>query len=115
MPPEELPPVGETLWAGFEAHAESWLDPPFCESFFDIFFEIYDLTEGAYPITRVILTLDGDIGHDSGSISEGYYSGSVGGEAECGQTIEIELVAMNLAGQSVIITESMTMPTPELQ
>ena len=89
-----------------------WYDPPFCESFFDVFFEVEELTGGIYPITRVILYLDGDIRHDSGSISEGYYADSVSGDAECGDTIEIELVAMNLAGQTATINELMTMPTP---
>ena len=70
------------------------------------------MTQGLYPITEVVLTLDGDVWHDSGPITESYYSDSVGGGAECGETIEVELVAMNLAGQSVVITESMTMPIP---
>jgi hypothetical protein len=112
-PEPELPLVEETLAAYLEWHAESYYEPPFCDSFFDVFFEVEDLTQGLYPITEVVLTLDGDVWHDSGPISEGYYSDSVGGGAECGETIEIELVAMNLAGQSVVITESMTMPTPE--
>ena len=112
-PEPELPPVEETLAAHLEGHAESFYEPPFCDSFFDVFFEVEDLTQGLYPITEVVLTLDGDVWHDSGPITEGYYSDSVGGGAECGETIDIELVAMNLAGQSVVITESMTMPTPK--
>ena len=58
---------------------KSWLDPPFCKGFFDVFFEVEDLTGGIYPITELVLTLDEDIWHDSGNISEIYYSGSVDG------------------------------------
>jgi len=112
-PEPELPPVEETLTAHLECHAESYYEPPFCDSFFDVSFEVEDLTQGLYPITEVVLTLDGDVRHDSGPISEGYYSDSVNDGADCGETIDIELVAMNLAGQSVVVTDSMTMPTPK--
>jgi PKD repeat protein len=105
-----VPPVEETLWAGFESHAESWLDPPFCESFFDVFFEVEDLTGGIYPIIEVVLRIDGDVWHDSENISEIYYSGLVDGPAYCGEIKEIELVAMNLIGQSLVVTDSITMP-----
>ena len=108
----EIPPVTETLYAYLEWHAESWYDPPFCESFFDVYFEAEDLSGGIYPVTRVILYVDGDIWHDTGNISTGYYDGSVSGDALCGDTIEIELVAMNLAGQTLTVSDTMTMPTP---
>ena len=61
---------------------KSWLDPLFCKSFFDAFFEVEDLTGGICPVTEVVLTLDGDIRHDLGDISEIYYSGSVDGGAK---------------------------------
>jgi hypothetical protein len=87
-------------------------DPPYCDSFFDVFFEVEDLTSGTYPVTRVILYINGVIQHDTGTVSTTYYSNSVGGGAECGETIALHLVGMNDIGQTVTVNETMTMPTP---
>lgn len=111
--PPQIPPVEQTLRASFETHAESWYDPPFCDSFFDVFFEVEDLTGGDYPVTSVILRIDGVVRYDWGSsIGEVYRSGSVHGEAGCGETVEIELVAMNLVGQTLIVPGEITTPIP---
>ena len=105
------PPVGDVLSAGLEWYAECICDEFGCDSFFDIFFEVQDLTLGDYPVTSVILRIDGVIWHDWESIGEVYHSGSVHREADCGQTIHIELVAMNLVSvEPLIVTGSFTTP-----
>jgi len=57
--------------------------------------------------------VDGYVWYTWESIGEVYHSGSVSGEADCGQSIEVELVAMNLVSvEPLIVTGSFTTPIP---
>jgi hypothetical protein len=109
VPPEIEPE--DVLYAGFEAHAECTFDPECVGCIVTIFFWAEDISSGGiYPVTNVILRLDGMPWFDSGPISTGYYENIVELQAYCGETIEIELVAMNLIGLEAIATDSITTP-----
>lgn len=110
--PEVEPPAEEVLYAGFEASAESVLHEPWCTSTLSIFFEAQDLTGGAYPVTEVILKVNGEVWYDSGTISTVLYQDSVSEEVGCGETFHIELRATNENGQTVTSTGSITTPVP---
>ncbi|MBA7699564.1 hypothetical protein ES703_108262 [subsurface metagenome] len=111
---EELPPAETVLYAGFEAYAECIRDQWGCYCDVTIFFWAEDLTGGDYPVTNVVLNINGVPWFNSGSISTGYYENFVGMEADCGETIEIEIRAMNLVGLEVIGTDFFTTPVPPL-
>jgi len=70
-----------------------------------------NLTGDIYPVTTVILRLNGVGVFNSGSISTAYFDHIVEREAYCGETIEIELIAMNLIGLEAIVTETIVTPT----
>ena len=111
IPPEIEPE--EVLYIGFEAHAEcNYMELECLGCIVTIFFWAEDISTGdIYPVTNVILRLDGGLWSDSGAISTGYYENMVELQADCGQTIEIELVAMNLIGLEAIATDSITTPS----
>jgi PKD repeat protein len=109
--PEE-PPVEEVLYASFEAYAECTRDQWGCYCDVTIFFWAEDIsTGGDYPVTSVILYING-VPFDSGPIYTGYYENFIGMEAGCGETIEIEIRAMNLVGMEVVGTDFFTTPIP---
>ena len=110
VPPEIEPE--DVLYAGFEAHAECTFIPECAGCIVTIFFWAEDISSGGiYPVTNVVLRLDGGPWFDSGPISTGYFENMVELQAGCGQTIEIELVAMNLIGLEAIATDSITTPS----
>ena len=115
--PSPPPPVAEdVLSVGWDAT---------CECFFTIYdseyecdgctvtidFRAEDISSGGnYPVTDVVLKLDGAVAYDSGSISTGYFQHThLYEEAWCGDTIEIEVIATNSIGQ-VIAYGSLTCP-----
>jgi PKD repeat protein len=110
--PPEIPPE-EVLYVGFEAHAECSFDHLECLGcLVTIFFWAEDISSGdIYPVTNVILRLNGVGVFNSGTISTAYFDHIVEREAGCGETIEIELVAMNLIGLEAIATDSITTPS----
>ena len=59
----------------------------------------------------MILYIDGVPWFDSGPISTDYYENVVGMQAFCGETINIELVAMNLVGLTVNVPKTITTPS----
>jgi hypothetical protein len=63
------------------------------------------------PITDVVLRLDGVPWFESGPVSAGYFEDMVELEADCGQTIEIEVIAMNLDGMEATAADSFTTPS----
>ncbi|UCC90177.1 MAG: hypothetical protein JSW24_03270, partial [Dehalococcoidia bacterium] len=110
--PPEIPPE-EVLYAGFEAHVEcSYVDWECLYCILTIFFEAEDISTGdVYPVTNVILRLNGVDVFNSGPMSTAYFDHIVEREAGCGETIEIELIAMNLIGLEAIATDSITTPS----
>lgn len=59
----------------------------------------------------MILKIDGVESYNSGSISENLFEYEYEFEAGCGQTIQVEVVAMNLIGLEAIAADSMTTPS----
>ncbi len=107
------PEPQEVLSAGFEYDADCIWDELGCDCYVIIDFWAEDISSlGDYPVTRVILYIDG-VPFDSGDIYTDYYWDSVEIEAFCGQTIHIEIVAMNLVGLTVTGDEYFTTPTPK--
>jgi len=62
-------------------------------------------------VTSVILRLDGVPVYNSGPISEDFFEYDYEFPAGCGQTIQIEVVAMNLIGLEAIAADSFTTPS----
>jgi len=86
---------GSILHVAFEASAESILDEFGCHSSLSISFEGWDLTEGAHLVTNVAIIVNGEVWHDSGSISTVFYQSSVEWQVGCGETFNIEVMAPN--------------------
>ena len=76
-------------------------------------FEGKDLTGGDYLVTNVKLKVNGGLWHNSGSISTVHDHNYVEHEVGCGETSDIEVIATNEHGQTVIATGSITTPVPE--
>jgi hypothetical protein len=102
----------EVLIAGLEASAQSIRDESGCRSTLTISFSGQDITGGSYPVTNVVLIVNGQVWHDSGSISTGYYQNSVSKGVGCGETFNIEVTATNAIGLSATATKPITTPSP---
>jgi hypothetical protein len=60
----------------------------------------------------VSLWLDGELEYNSGPISTGYFEHTYPyEEAWCGDTIQIEVIAMNLIGLEAVAADSFTTPS----
>jgi hypothetical protein len=89
-----------------------WRDPYTCESFFDVYVGVVDLTGGTYPVTYVGLYVDGSLYHSwetSDVVVERHVSDI---PADCGETIDLELVAMNLVSVEPITVDTASFTTP---
>ena len=76
-----------------------------------IFFYAQDLTQGTYPVTYVALYINGGL-FDSWQMSTTYFEQDIDlPGVGCGETIEVELVAMNLIGLEVHPSKTITTPT----
>lgn len=111
-PTETLPPTTQVLRADASANAESLRDQSGCSSTLTISYNAQDLTAGSYPVTKVVLTVNGQPWHDSGTISQVTYQNAVTKQVGCGQTFSIQVTATNESGQMVIVPGSITTPTP---
>lgn len=111
-PTETLPPTKEVLRAEASANAKSLRDEKGCSSTLTISYSAQDLTGGSYPVIKVVLTVNGQVWHDSGTISTASYQNSVSKEVGCGQTFNIQVTATNKSGQMVIVPGSITTPIP---
>jgi len=119
------PDVEDVLQVGWEAT---------CECFFTTYDSQYECdgctvtidfwaedisSGGSYPVTNVVLMADGDdpllgpaLWYDSGSISTEFFEHVYEfGEAWCGETIEIEVIATNSIGLEAIADGSLTCPS----
>jgi len=106
------PPAEEVLYAFFEAGAEC-ISNELCSCWLTISFGAQDLTGGDYPVTSVVLVVNGDEWHDSEAISTVLYQNDVGREAGCGETFYIEVTAENAYGLTVTASGDFTTPSPE--
>lgn len=111
-PTETLPPTTEVLRAEVHASTESFRNESGCRSTLTISYGAQDLTAGSYPVINVVLTVNGETWHDSGTISTVSYQNSVSREVGCGQTFNIQVAATNKNGQTVIVPGSITTPVP---
>ncbi len=102
----------EVLQASLEAGARSIRDELGCRSTLTISFAGLDLTGGSYPVTNVVLKVNGTVWHDSGSISTTHYQNSVSREVGCGETFAIEVTVTNQIGVTTTATKSITTPIP---
>ena len=102
----------EVLIAGLEASAQSIRDELGCRSTLTISFTGQDITGGSYPVTNVVLIVNGQVWHDSGSISTVHYQNSVSRGVGCGETFNIEVTATNAIGLSATATKPITTPSP---
>ena len=111
-PTETLPPTTQVLRADASANAESLRDQSGCRSTLTVSYNAQDLTGGSYPVVRVVLTVNGQPWHDSGTISTVNYQNAVSKEVGCGQTFNIQVTATNKNGQMVTVPGSITTPIP---
>ena len=102
----------ETLKVSFAASAHSISDLTGCQSTVTISVQGLDLTEGTYPVSRVVLTVNDAIWLDSGDIAIISYDNAVSQEVGCGQTLAIEVTAVNSVGHTVTTAGSFTTPVP---
>jgi len=111
-PIDSLPPAGEVLRADASANAESLRDESGCRSTLTVSYSAQDLTGGSYPVTKVVITVNGQLWHDSGTISTVNYQNAVSKQVGCGQTFNIQVTATNNSAQTVIVPGSITTPVP---
>lgn len=109
---EEPPPPEEVIHVGFEVNAESTRVGTECNSSIMISFEALDLTGGDYPLSSVILLVNGTIWYDSGYIYATEFQHYMERPADCGQTFNIMVTAINNEGLEVSSTGSITTPVP---
>jgi len=110
--PPDPPPVQTTLYGAMASSAQCTASGPECNCQFSISFDGKDLTVGSYPVTRVILTVNGSEWHNSGSISQTNYHKVVTRTVDCGATFNMVLTVENSIGQVVTVTGSLTTPIP---
>jgi len=111
------PDVEDVLEVSWDATCECWFttwDSQYeCdECTVTIDFWAQDISSGGnYPVTNVVLKLNGAVEYDSGSISTNYFAHTyVYEEAWCGDTIAIEVRAKNSIGEA-IAADSLTCPS----
>jgi len=102
----------EVLRVSLEASAQSIRDESRCTSTLTISFDGIDLTGGNYQVSRVVLTVNGQVWHDSGDISTVHYQNSVSRELDCGETLSMKVTATNAYDQTATVTSSIATPVP---
>jgi len=108
------PPAEEVLSCSLEAYAESVGDQLGCSSTLSISFEGQDLTGGLYPVTNVVLKVNGVVWHNSGDIYTVHYQDFIQMPVGCEETFDMDLRVTNINSQAVICTDSITTPVPEI-
>ena len=114
-PPEEepIPPSPQqTLYAAVAASAHCTSSSEACSCQLSVSFDGKDLTGGTYPVTEVVLRVNGQVWHDSGSISVTNYHQVVQQAVGCGIACNIQLSVTNSIGQTATSSGSLTTPTP---
>ncbi|UCG53899.1 MAG: hypothetical protein JSV32_04630 [Dehalococcoidia bacterium] len=109
---EESPPPQETIYVSFDGRGQCTATQSMCSCNLSISIEGKDLTNGSYPVTNVTLTVNGDVWHDSGSISETSYIKTIEKTVDCDKTFDIEVTTTNSIGQSISSTGSVTTARP---
>jgi len=110
--PPAPPPPQTTLYAASAASAQCTASGPECSCSLSISFDGKDLTGGDYPVTRVVLRVNGQVWHDSGSVSTTQYHQTVQKTVGCGETFSIAVTVNNSIGQTATSSGSLTTPVP---
>ena len=110
--PPEPPPPQTTLYAAYAASAHCTASGPECSCSLSISFDGKDLTGGDYPVTKVVLQVNGQVWHDSGSVSTTHYHQTEHRTVNCGETFNMVLTVNNSIGQTATSTGSLTTPVP---
>ena len=108
-PPDVEPE--EVLQCNFGANANCQSGEE-CSCTLTVSYSGVDLTGGSMKVARVVLEVNGEVWHDSGSISVVSYSNSNSRQVGCGGTFFIEVTVTNVYGQSVACYDSITTPSP---
>ena len=111
-PPPDDVPTQTILQAAVAVSGRSVQGGEECTSTITISYDGTDLTGGNYPVTRVILTVNGSVWHDSGAISQTQYHNVVSRSAACGQTFSISVSVTNSIGKTATSAGSYTTPVP---
>jgi len=117
-PPEEEedegppPPATTTLYGAMAASASCTSSGGECSCQLTVSVDAEDLTGGTYPVTSVVLAVNGQVWHDSGGISTTQYHQVVTKTVGCGATFNLELTAENSIDQTGSTTGSFTTPIP---
>ncbi|MBE9506360.1 MAG: hypothetical protein IMY84_06030, partial [Chloroflexi bacterium] len=110
-PPTDIP-TQTILQASVSVSGKSTQSGEECTSSITISYNGTDLTGGDYPVTRVVLTVNGSVWHDSGSISQTQYHHVESRSAACGQTFNISVAVTNSLGRTATSSGSYTTPVP---
>ncbi|MFH1003807.1 MAG: C13 family peptidase [Chloroflexota bacterium] len=116
-PPVTEPPVEQLIGIEYKpdyywTYPDDVFDSANVSTDMDLQVSVLDLTGGDYPITGVTVKLGGYLVLDSGGISLLEYTGTTPKiEVKPGDTVDIEIVALNLAG-SLTAGETITVPEP---
>ncbi len=110
-PPTDLP-TQTILQAAVAVSGKSVQSGEACTSTITISYDGTDLTGGDYPVTRVVLTVNGSVWKDSGAISQIQYHHVESRSAACGQTFNISVAVTNSLGRTAAASGSYTTPVP---
>ena len=106
------PPATTTLYGAMAASASCTSAGGECSCQLTVSIDAEDLTGGTYPVTSVVLTVNGQAWHDSGGLSTTDYHQVVTKTVSCGASFNLELTAENSIGQTGSTTGSLTTPIP---
>jgi hypothetical protein len=112
IPPTFPPSTQTVLQAAVAVSGESMSTGTGCTSTITITYDGTDLTGGDYPVTQVVLTVNGSVWDDSGSISQTQFHNVVSRSVGCGQTFNVSVSATNSLGQTATASGSFTTPVP---
>jgi len=110
--PAPPPFPGQVLSVDVRVDAESISDAAGCRSILSIDYNAYDLTGGDVRVTSVVLKVNGEVWHDSGSISTAHYHHSIESRVDCGEAFTIEVIAANKDGQVATAGAFIVTPQP---
>jgi hypothetical protein len=111
-PRKETPPLMDFFSGFIDLNIDSSWGDYGCESFFDVYCQVDDLTDGVYPITYVGLYVNGEL-WDSWDVNTSHFEKTINDiPAGCGEIIETELVALNLVSTAPIVVATETFITP---
>jgi len=99
------------LYAEAYYECDQWNNCVYSEIYIDFYAEDISMLLGPYPVTNVVLYVDGWLVYNSGAISETYFSWYYDiYNAGCGVTYDLELVATNSIGLTVNVFGSISVP-----